>query len=279
MRYTAARVAEGAALSTVAKELVVLSLTLAEAGFDGVVPRVKVQYRPRERHLTPAEAEALLDALPPSRRLWFMVATFAGLRDSELARLQWSDVELGDGWILVRGRKTAGSYRRVPIAEALWPWLDEAWQPAGSVLDAWTNCRRDLAKACKRAPIGRVGYACIGLWRVGIDGLVPVSANDLRRTFASWLKQAGVDSLTVAHLLEHSSTRMVDLVYGRLNAESYRAAIAQLPCTPGVHQLAHRRSRNDAPGEAAGGDTSIKSVPRAGIEPATRGFSVLCSTN
>ena len=38
--------------------------------------------------------------------------------------------------------------------------------------------------------------------------------NDLRRTFASWLKQSGQDSLVVARLMGHTSTRMVELVYG-----------------------------------------------------------------
>ena len=63
----------------------------------------------------------------------------------------------------------------------------------------WPNVRRDLAVACRHAGIPRV------------------SPNDLRRTFASWLKQRGVDSMVVARLLGHSSTAMVERVYGRLN--------------------------------------------------------------
>jgi integrase len=44
----------------------------------------------------------------------------------------------------------------------------------------WVNVRRDLAAACRRAGIERV------------------TPNDLRRTFASGMKQGGEDSAVVA---------------------------------------------------------------------------------
>jgi hypothetical protein len=59
-------------------------------------------------------------------------------------------------------------------------------------------------------------------------GMRNISPNDLRRTFASWLKQAGVDSMVVAKLLGHTTSRMVELVYGHLNDATTRAAITKL---------------------------------------------------
>jgi hypothetical protein len=56
-----------------------------------------------------------------------------------------------------------------------------------------------------------------------------VSPNDLRRTYASWLKQRGVDSMVVAKLLGHTSSRMVELVYGHLNDATHQAAVQVLP--------------------------------------------------
>ena len=56
-----------------------------------------------------------------------------------------------------------------------------------------------------------------------------MSPNDLRRTYASWLKQRGVDSMIVAKLLGHTTSRMVELVYGHLNDAALQAAMAQLP--------------------------------------------------
>lgn len=56
-----------------------------------------------------------------------------------------------------------------------------------------------------------------------------VRPNDLRRTFASWLKQAGVDSTVVAKLLGHTTSRMVEIVHGHLNDPTTRAAVTKLP--------------------------------------------------
>ena len=81
---------------------------------------------------------------------------------------------------------------------------------SGPIAGAWPNCRRDLHAACDRAKIPHC------------------SPNDLRRTFASWLKQRGVDSGVVARLLGHTSTKMVDFVYGKLDLETLARAVALL---------------------------------------------------
>jgi integrase len=54
-------------------------------------------------------------------------------------------------------------------------------------------------------------------------------ARDKRHSFASWLKQAGTDSMVVAKLLGHASTAMVERVYGHLGADNFRRAVAALP--------------------------------------------------
>jgi hypothetical protein len=122
-------------------------------------------------------------------------------------------VDLEGRWLLQPGTKTPQSRRKVRIPDPLMPHLLAARPEAGTgpVVEPWLNIRRDLRAACKRA------------------GIPPVSANDLRRTFASWMKQQGEDSAVVAKLMGHSSTRMVDLVYGRLNEENYIRAAARLP--------------------------------------------------
>lgn len=68
-------------------------------------------------------------------------------------------------------------------------------------------------------------------------GLQPLCANDLRRTFCSWLKQAGVDSMIVAELMGHSSTRMIELVYGRLDLASKQRAMGRLPRRPAIRRV------------------------------------------
>lgn len=56
-----------------------------------------------------------------------------------------------------------------------------------------------------------------------------VSANDLRRTFVSWLANESESPLTVARLAGHTSTRMVERVYAQLGVGVQRGAVSKLP--------------------------------------------------
>lgn len=223
------RKAEGASDSTIHKELVVLRRALAEAKQRGlwrgeprdIVPVIKVTYHPRERWLTPLQVSLLLREVPAHRRLWVALAALSGGSLSEVERLRIEHVDLPGKRLRIPGKKRATRFRLVPIHPSLLPMLRTAIRgraPDEPLVRRWPNVRRDLHAAVvrinttiKRAPLPKV------------------SPNDLRRTFASWLKQEGVDSMTVAHLMGHSSTRMVELVYGRLSDETYRDAVAAMP--------------------------------------------------
>ncbi len=168
--------------------------------------------------------------------------------------------------IVPRGKTVS---RIVAIAAALWPWLEEFGVRAGwtgPVVPPWGSMRRDLPLACARAGVPRV------------------TANDLRRTYASWLVDAGVPTHTVATLLGHSSSRMVERIYGRLGIDHLAAAVAQLPrCDARVTSSVPSVSRSALP-DAVTGVANVSGswqvfVPRDGVEPPTRGFSVRCSTD
>ncbi|MDB4962503.1 MAG: integrase family protein [Myxococcales bacterium] len=142
------------------------------------------------------------------------------------------------------------------------------------MVEPWGSITRDLTAACRRAGVPRV------------------TCNDLRRTFSSWLVQKHVSLWVVATLLGHASTRMVELVYGRLDDAVLADAIARLP---GGSHAGVTRDVPDHGNGAAGGTASAplsivnsveesaisasSVVPRDGVEPPTRGFSVPCSTN
>jgi integrase len=219
-KYCLSRLEEGAARETVRKELVVLRSTLSLArdrGMltrdpDALIPKFRAPYRPKRRWLSEPEIVELLKNLPDERKSWVLLAVFTGGRLSELESLTWGDLNFGKAQIHIRGTKTARSDRFIPmdpeLAELLLPLRAEADQP---VAGKWRNVRRDLRKACEKA------------------GIEPVSPNDLRRTFASWLKQAGRDSLAVGKLLGHTSSRMVELVYGHLDQKTLQQAMEALP--------------------------------------------------
>jgi integrase len=142
-----------------------------------------------------------------------VLAVYTGGRDSEIDNLVWEEhIFLAEGWVLLPGTKTWKARRTIPLAKPLRAYLESLpGEHCGLVAEPWPNLRRDLALACERAGIARV------------------SPNDLRRTFASWLKQAGVDSMIVAKLLGHTTSRMVELVYGHLNDASLTKAVKVLP--------------------------------------------------
>jgi integrase len=278
--YIYQRLTEGAHRETIRKELCTLNRPLGLAHEPRLltadpwtlIPKFRSRYVPRDRYLSEEEFRALYAQLEPRRQLWLALAVLTGGHLSEIEALRWEEhVQTDAQRIVLPGTKTQKAQRKVPIPPVLAQLLMEHRQRVGPVVGRWSNVRRDLAAACAHAGIPRV------------------SPNDLHRTFASWLKQRGEDSMVVAQLLGHSSTRMVELVYGRLNEATLQRAVAKLPdlIEPqgednGSSWVADSSAllspmRSMRPGALK--ENQGVEVPRGGIEPPTRGFSVPCSTN
>lgn len=164
------------------------------------------EYKPRETALSWNQVRALLDELPTRRVPPVAFALGCGARRREVFAAQPGDVDLANGRVRIRGTKTEAAAATLPIVEPMRGLLASA--VPGLPFPAWPNARRDLAEACKRAKVPAVTW------------------NDLRRTFASLLVQAGVAPHLVAKLLRHTTTAMVDRVYGRQTAESLEQLIA-----------------------------------------------------
>lgn len=242
LAYVRQRKTAGASDGTVHKEFVVLRRALTEARNRGLwlgdprvlVPSIRVRYEPRERWLDARNGARLLSELTqPKRRLWAALAMLAGLRLAEIEALRWEHLDLDAKRLRAPGRKTPSAWRVLPIGpdlEQLLRATKKRDKPRASdrVVPKWPNVRRDLAAAIER--INKADAAAAERRkRKPPTPLVRVTPNDLRRTFASWLKQQGVDSFQVAKLLGHTSSKMVELVYGRLADETFVAAVATLP--------------------------------------------------
>ena len=339
--YVDQRLAEGAARSTVAKELSTLTAALkgaadrewmAEAAAIAAIPKFSATSKPKTRWLTTDEFPSLLAALDTTaqlaadlarskrplsdierarllaerraeverRRLFLWVACYTGAELSVLEALAWEDVDLARGAIRLRGTKTEARDRTIALDPGLAGQLAAVPDAhrVGLVLGGWSNVRRDLGAACDRA------------------GIPKVSPHSFRHTFASWLVQRGVDLFVVAKLMGHGSTAMVQRHYGHLSPKNYSDAIALLPSFPeitakpsptetrlanapdrcvtgvpervetdgshgahGVSALPARRPPTARNKSASVEDPREVRVPRDGVEPPTRGFSVRCSTS
>lgn len=225
-RYIDKRKKEGACTNTISKELVTLRAALKVArkrkiyGGDpqDLIPTdFAPKYVPRKRWLTTEEFEKLLAALPAKRRPHVAIMVYTGLRLSEAARLRPENVDLVRRRLFVPGTKTDDSAAEVPLSASAIPWfqaaLGERPEEQKTLLAPWSNIRRDLRAACDELEIS------------------PVSANDLRRTFSSWLEQAGVPRSTNARLMRHTTTAMVDRVYAQSAPDQLAAAVDHLPQT------------------------------------------------
>lgn len=185
-------------------------------------PRTGEPVRPEE-YLTRPEVERLLAWAREHQPIDFPVyatAVYTGLRQGEMLRLRWGDVDLDAGRILVREAKS-GVGRVVPIDRPLRAilaaWRQEPWQADDGLVfgepKGGPRWQKTLWKHFRRA--------CAG------SGVRGVRFHDLRHTCASLLLMAGVDLVTVSRLLGHASTTMT-LRYSHLAPDHLAAAVGKL---------------------------------------------------
>ncbi|HEX3627174.1 MAG TPA: site-specific integrase [Verrucomicrobiae bacterium] len=81
------------------------------------------------------------------------IAAFAGLRHAEIGRLDWSEIDLEDGFIEVKAIKSkTGERRLVPIHDNLKKWLLNYRKDSGKVI-SYANTNKQIAKIARHAGI------------------------------------------------------------------------------------------------------------------------------
>ena len=188
--------------------------TLGRPEVMATVPRPRRGRQALGVPLVREEVQALLDVAQDDPRCFAMVATLVdtGLRVSELCALQTGDLDARAGLLhVVRGK--GAKPRMVRLPEGLLQRLRETWRalrPPGP----WLFPAHRLAgpghidPACPWADRPISNDAVRGLLhglrrRAGIARRI--TPHDLRRTYATWLWEAGVDTRVVQVLLGHES--------------------------------------------------------------------------
>lgn len=121
---------------------------------ENVVNRIEAQSVKTERPgiLTIAQTRALLNLSPESCLPYLAIALFGGLRDAELKRLDWRDVDFLTGYIRISSTVSkTGRERLVPITDNMRSWLQDVSQAHGPICPA--NLRRQLEAGRKVAGI------------------------------------------------------------------------------------------------------------------------------
>jgi integrase len=146
------------------------------------------------------ELDALLNAasnFAPDVVPMLAIGAFAGLREAEIQRLDWSEVDLARGHIEVKAAKAKSARRRiVPIQPNLAGWLLPYAGRSGHVVPA--GARRKLNRVREEAGLAR--------W----------PNNGLRHSFASYRLAAIHDAPRVAAELGHTSPQMLYSTYREL---------------------------------------------------------------
>jgi integrase len=125
------------------------------------------------------------------------IGAFAGLREAEIDRLDWSEIDLARGHIDVQATKSKSARRRiVPIQPNLAEWLRPYVGLTGKVVPI--GPRRKLKRVRKEAGLAR--------W----------PNNGLRHSFASYRLAAIHDGPRVASELGHTSPQMLYNTYREL---------------------------------------------------------------
>jgi integrase len=144
------------------------------------------------RALLEAARQYALDVLP-----MLAIGAFAGVRDAELKRIDWSEVDLVRGFIEVKGSKAKSARRRiVQIQSNLAAWLAP-----------YSGMKGRLAPVGARSKLDRVRKA---------SGLARWPNNGLRHSFASYRLAAIHDAPRVASELGHTSPQMLYSTYREL---------------------------------------------------------------
>jgi integrase len=174
----------------------------------------------RDRIVTPAQAEALIDALPTAhdRALWG-TALYAGLRRGELLGLRWEDVDLKAAQIHVTrswdvneghdvGPKSAVGRRKVPIASRLKALL-AAHRLAGR-FDGLVFGEDGKRAASPAASTKRADTA----WKTA--KLNRITLHEARHTYASLMIAASVNAKALSTYMGHANISITLDRYGHM---------------------------------------------------------------
>lgn len=205
----------------------------------------------RDRIADPAEAAALIAAIPDGERPLWACAFYAGLRRGELQALRWSDVALAGrtihvcrGWDAIEGEQDAKSKagdRRVPILDPL------ARELAAHKLRSANN-GDDLVfgsrgggpfspETVRRHSLSAWGWKEVPnreqdgpkmTWIKGRAGAVEsITLHEARHTCASLLIAAGVNAKALSVIMGHATIAMTFDTYGHLMPGGLAEAAAQ----------------------------------------------------
>jgi site-specific recombinase XerD len=196
------------------------------------LPRPRVEYREANPVTTEEIQTVLTSGIRGRTVMMVLLASYQGLRASEIAAVHGSDVDLKHGTITIRdgkGRTTITRplhplVRELAVAEH-YP-ADHWWFPGliGGEHVRGKSVSNTLNTAFRRA------------------GIIGHRAHDMRKWMATTLLENGADSVDVQHALRHRDLQTIH-IYMRPHQERLRGVVETLPAmhVPTSPEAAARR--------------------------------------
>jgi len=248
-QYIERRRALGIAPATIHSEMATLRSALLRAKAAKWIeeaPAVRKPDKgpPRDRWLTPEEANKLLDnAASYHIKLFIQIALYTGARKGAILGLTWDRVSFDMARInFAEPGAETGRKRRaiVPIQPGLLEALKEAYE--GRTTDyviEWAggrvqNVKRGFMEACRRA------------------GLSDVTPHTLRHTAASWAAQAGAPMWEIAGMLGHTTTEITQRVYAKHHPDFLKNASSAIELRLHSARSVHANQKTGTNGENDG---------------------------
>ncbi len=233
--YQAKRKAEGKADATVDQETGAAKTMIAKAfendlvggdtlrTFKSVRKLLKRNSNARDKILTFEQFNCLMGHLPAHTKQILAAAFYTGMRLGEILNLTWDKVDMKNRVIrLEAGDTKDNEAREIPVLEPLYGILSEIPRPLHHNYvfvyqdKPLRDIRNGLRAACKKAGIT---YG-----RFEKDGFV---FHDLRHSFNTYMRKAGVQQSLIMEITGHSTREMFDR-YNTVDMDDRQKAMGQL---------------------------------------------------
>jgi integrase len=189
----------------------------ADPCLDVTAPKVRDE---RTQHLDPEQFRRLLAASPEKMRPIFALLTATGMRRSELVECRWKYVD-GNRILLPTSKNDEPKEVHLnAFAQTVLASIPEG-EPEARLFPGLTPEAVSMAfhRVC------------------GVLGFADIRLHDLRHTFATWLRQNGIELDVIASQLGHRDLRMTKR-YARIASAQVRQAVHGLDSMLGAAQEA-----------------------------------------
>ena len=166
----------------------------------------------RDKVLTKEEFQKLLEASPEHLKPILITAYETGMRAGEIFNLTWEQVDMKNGFIILRPEQTkTNEGRKIPISPTLHKTLTQIKQKSGIVFQyngqSIQSVKRSFQKACEKAGIENFRF------------------HDLRHTFVTNMRRAGKQDRVIMAITGHKTLSMLTR-YDTVDEEDLKSAVA-----------------------------------------------------